>query len=121
MVSSAISLKALPGDGDSLDVCGAHGVGSTVVVLWLDLFASPAVDCAIATSFKSGGQVISLVGGGGQLKNQGVGVLFKAALVARAAFCILELVGFGIERRSSAEDEHFGLDLTQHGESAYND
>ena len=50
-----------------------------------------------------------------------LGVLFTAALAAGATFIILKFVGLIIDLRISAEDEHSGLDLTQHGESAYND
>ena len=114
-------LKAWLGYDDSLDVFGVHGVGSTVGLLLLVFFANPAANGAIATTFKSGGQVISLAGGRAQFKNQLVGVLFAAALAAGATFMILKLVGLIIDLRISAEDEHSGLDLTRHGESAYND
>ncbi len=114
-------LKAWLGYDDALDVFGVHGVGSTVGLLLLGFFANPAVNGAIATTFKSGGQVISLAGGLAQFKNQLVGVLFTAALAAGVTFIILKLVGMIIDLRISAEDEHSGLDLTQHGESAYND
>ncbi len=114
-------LKAWLGYDDSLDVFGVHGVGSTVGLLLLGFFANPAVNGAIATTFKSGGQVISLAGGLAQFKNQLLGVLFTAALAAGATFIILKLVNSIIGLRLSAEDEYSGLDLTQHGESAYND
>lgn len=114
-------LKAWFGYDDSLDVFGVHGVGSTVGLLLLGLFADPAVNGAIATTFHAGGQVISLAGGFAQFKNQLLGVLFTAALAAGATFLILKLVNLIIDLRISAEDEHSGLDLTQHGESAYND
>jgi Amt family ammonium transporter len=105
---------------DSLDVFGAHGVGSTVgLLLLLGLFAGATVDPAIANTFHSGGKVISLAGGSAQLLNQMRGVLFTAALAGIATFILLKVVNAIV--RVTAEDEDSGLDLTQHGESAYND
>ncbi|HLP75430.1 MAG TPA: ammonium transporter [Candidatus Paceibacterota bacterium] len=106
---------------DSLDVFGVHGVGSTVGLILLGLLASAEVNPAIATTFKSGEKVVSLAGGAAQLKNQLIGILFTAALAALATFIILKLVNALVGLRVSAEDEDSGLDLTQHGESAYND
>jgi Amt family ammonium transporter len=114
-------LKARLGYDDSLDVFGVHGVGSTVGLLLLGLFANPAVNGAIATTFKKGDRVISLAGGPAQFVNQLIGVLVTAALAGGATFVILKLVKGLVGLRPSAEDEHSGLDLTQHGESAYND
>jgi Amt family ammonium transporter len=106
---------------DSLDVFGVHGVGSTLGLLLLGLFASPAVNAAIGSTFQSGGQVVSLAGGASQLANQAIGVLFTVALAAGATFVIMKVVDALIGLRVSPEDEDSGLDLTQHGESAYND
>jgi ammonium transporter, Amt family len=114
-------LKGWLGYDDSLDVFGVHGVGSAVGLLLLGFVANPAVNGAMATTFKSGGQVISLAGGLAQFKNQLLGVVFTATFAAGATFLILKLVNLIIDLRISAEDEHSGLDLTQHGESAYND
>ena len=114
-------LKAWLGYDDALDVFGVHGVGSTVGLLLLGWVANPAVNGAIATTYRTGGQVISLAGGLAQFKNQLIGVLFTATLAAGATFLILKLVDAVVGLRLSAEDEHSGLDLTQHGESAYND
>jgi Amt family ammonium transporter len=106
---------------DSLDVFGVHGVGSTIGLLLVGLFANATVNASIATSFKSGGQVISLAGGPAQLMNQVRGVLFTVALAALGTFIILKVVDAVIGLRVSAEEEDSGLDLTQHGERAYND
>ena len=106
---------------DSLDVFGVHGVGSTVGLLLLGLFADGSVNPAIATTFKSDGKIVSLAGGSAQLLNQARGVLFTVAFAATATFLILKLVDALVGLRVSAEDEDSGLDLTQHGESAYNE
>ncbi|TAK92873.1 MAG: ammonium transporter [Verrucomicrobia bacterium] len=115
------NVKARFGYDDSLDVFGVHGVGSTVGLLLLGLLANPAINGAIAGTFSSGGKIISLAGGMAQLKNQFIGVVFTAGLAAVATFLILKLVSVTVGLRVSPEDEDSGLDLTQHGESAYND
>ena len=114
-------LKNVFGYDDSLDVFGVHGVGSTIGLLLLGFAANPSVNSAIATTFKNGETVVSLAGGMAQFKNQLIGVLFTAALGAIGTFVILKIVSATTGLRVSAEDEHSGLDLTQHGESAYND
>jgi ammonium transporter, Amt family len=106
---------------DSLDVFGVHGVGSSIGLLLLGVFANPAVNGAIASTFQSGGQAVSLAGGSTQLFNQLRGVLFTVAWAGLATFLLLKLVDALVGLRVSAEDEDSGLDLTQHGESAYND
>ena len=69
----------------------------------------------------SGGKIISLAGGSAQLINQLRGVLFIAALAGFATFVIIKFVNATVGLRVSAEEEASELDLTQHGESAYND
>lgn len=114
-------LKRAFGYDDSLDVFGVHAVGSGTGLLLLGLFADPSVNAAIASTFQSGGKVVSLAGSPAQLLNQLRGVLLTAALAALATFVILKAVDALVGLRVTAEEEHSGLDLTQHGESAYND
>jgi ammonium transporter, Amt family len=114
-------LKSRFGYDDSLDVFGVHGIGSATGLLLLGLFANSTVNAAIGNTFQPGGKVISLVGSSAQLINQLRGVLFTAALAGLATFLILKFVNATVGLRVSAEEEDSGLDLTQHGESAYND
>jgi Amt family ammonium transporter len=114
-------LKARFGYDDSLDVFGVHGVGSIIGLLLLGVFASSSVNAAIADTFQSGGKIISLAGGSAQLINQFRGVIFTAVLAGCATFIILKLVDAIVGLRVSIEEEDSGLDLSQHGESAYND
>jgi Amt family ammonium transporter len=106
---------------DSLDVFGVHAVGSTVGLLLLGVFADASVNASIANTFQSGGKVLSLAGSPAQLLNQFRGVLFTATLAASATFLILKVVDALVGLRVSPEEEDSGLDLTQHGERAYND
>lgn len=114
-------LKARFGYDDSLDVFGVHGVGSTLGLLAVGVGATATVNPAIATTFQINAQVVSLEGGLGQLTNQVQGVLFTFVLAGGATYLLLKLVDRLVGLRVSEEDETVGLDLSQHGESAYND
>ena len=106
---------------DSLDVFGVHAMGSTIGILLVGLLADAGVNPAIATTFQAGGHAVSLAGGAGQFFNQLRGLIFTAALAGIATWVILKVIQATVGLRVSAEDEDSGLDLTQHGESAYND
>ena len=115
-------LKNTWGYDDSLDVFGVHGVGSTTGMLLLGFLASPGVNPPILSAYKLGGQAVSLAGGAGQFLNQLKGVLFTVALSAVATWVLLKLVSALVGGlRVDEEDESIGLDLSQHGEKAYND
>ena len=114
-------LKALCRYDDSLDVFGVHGVGSTLGMLMLGFLATPAVNPAIASTFQSGGQVLSLAGSPSQFINQLIGVVTTAALAAIGSLVFLKIVDAVVGLRVAEEEETLGLDLTQHGEKAYND
>lgn len=114
-------LKAALGYDDSLDVFGVHGVGSTTGMLLVGLLASSAVNPVIASTFQVNQQVVSLAGGAGQCLNQLKGVVFTFVLAALATCVRLKLVDGLIGLRVSEEDETVGLDVTLHGEKAYNE
>jgi len=65
--------------------------------------------------------VVSLAGGMHQMWNQLAGVAATVALAAGATFIILKLVDAVVGLRVDQEDESLGLDLSQHGERAYNE
>jgi ammonia channel protein AmtB len=80
------------------------------------------VNPAIATTFKANGVAISLAGGSAQFCNQAIGVLVTAALCRRrprssCSKVVDKLVGCAWTRKTRSA----GLDLTQHGERAYNE
>lgn len=114
-------LKAKFGYDDSLDVFGVHGVGSTIGMLMLGFLASGDVNAAIVSTYVEAGKPVALVGGLGQFMNQAKGVLFTMALAATATFVIFKLVDALVGLRVSEEEEVAGLDLSQHGEAAYNE
>jgi Amt family ammonium transporter len=106
---------------DSLDVFGVHGVGSITGMLMLGFLANPEVNPLIATTFQKNGVTVSLAGGMHQFWNQLVGVGATVALAAIGTFLILKLVNTTVGLRVDQEDESLGLDLSQHGERAYNE
>jgi Amt family ammonium transporter len=114
-------LKIRFGYDDSLDVFGVHGVGSTLGMLMVGLLATSSVNAAIGTSFQVNGQPLALVGGLPQFLNQLKGVAFTAIFAGVTTFVLLKLVDLTMGLRVSEEEETLGLDLSQHGESAYND
>ena len=114
-------LKARFGYDDSLDVFGVHCLGSTLGMLMLGLLASGQVNDAIVSTCKIDGQLVSLAGGGAQVLNQLKGVLFTIAFAGTATFVILKVVNAVTGLRLTEEQETLGMDLSQHGESAYND
>jgi Amt family ammonium transporter len=114
-------IKALFGYDDSLDVFGVHGVGSMAGMLMLGFLASPEINPAIANTFKVNGMAVSLAGGSHQFVNQLIGVVAAVALGAIGTFVIVKIVDAVIGLRVDQEDESVGLDLSQHGERAYNE
>ena len=89
--------------------------------LMLGFLASADVNSAIATTFLKNGAAVSLVGGSAQFMNQLIGVAFTAALGVIGTLVIFKIVDALIGMRVDQEDESLGLDLSQHGERAYNE
>ena len=114
-------LKSMFNYDDSLDVFGVHGMGSAIGMLLLGFLANPEVNPLIATTFMKNGAAVSLAGGLPQFMNQLEAVLFTIALAVVGTFVILKIVGVFTVLRVSQEDEFAGLDLSQHGERAYNE
>ncbi|MDT4977079.1 MAG: ammonium transporter, Amt family, partial [Pseudonocardiales bacterium] len=113
----AISVKNKLGFDDSLDVVGVHFVGGWVGTLSVGFFSSKAVN-----SFGNDG---IFYGGGG--KYGGWSLLLHQFLAAGAVtvfsfvgtFIIAKVIGFVMKTRVTEEDELTGLDVSIHGESAY--
>ena len=114
-------LKAKFRYDDSLDVFGVHGIGSMVGMLLVGLLASAEVNPAIATTFKVNGVLVSLAGGIEQARNQIIAIAVTAIFAGVATIVILKAVDAVIGLRVEPEEEAAGLDVSQHGESAYNE
>ena len=109
----AIKLKARFGYDDALDVFGVHGIGGVWGAIATGLFASKAINAAGADGLFNGGGFALL---GKQVVAVGIAVGF--ALIG--TFVLGSLLKATIGLRVNPEDEESGLDLTQHGEEAYN-
>ncbi|MHB1200916.1 MAG: ammonium transporter [Polaromonas sp.] len=115
-------LKKMLGADDSLDMFGVHGVGGIVGALLTGVFNSPALggpgyvaDWVTATMVTSADYSIV----------SQVWIQFKAVLITivwsgAVSFIAYKIVDLTIGLRVSEEDEREGLDITSHGETAYN-
>jgi len=118
---AASKVKARFGYDDSLDAFGVHGVGGTLGALLTGVFASKDVNPLIGATFKpDGATAVDLSGGGRQFLNQllAVGITWAIALVG--CYVLLKVVNAAIGLRPHPDEETQGLDLSLHGESAYN-
>jgi Amt family ammonium transporter len=119
--TAVTKIKSIFGYDDSLDVFGVHGIGSIIGMLMLGWLASAEVNPAIATTFQANGVAVSLAGGPHQFVNQLIGVVVTVLLAAVGTFLLVKFVSAVVGLRVDQEDESVGLDLSQHGERAYNE
>jgi Amt family ammonium transporter len=108
---SACNFKARLGYDDSLDVVGVHCVGGTTGAILTGLFASKAVNAAGADGL--------FFGNPAQLGIQLVAVAVTLVYCFVMAYILLKVVDAVVGLRVDEEDEVAGLDLSQHGETAY--
>jgi Amt family ammonium transporter len=111
-------LKKLLGSDDSLDVFGVHGVGGILGALLTGVFADPAlggtgiwdyVANAAAPDYSIASQL--------WIQSQGVIVtLIWSGVVSYIAFKLVDMV---VGLRVKEDEEREGLDISSHGESAY--
>jgi ammonium transporter, Amt family len=112
-------LKAKLGYDDSLDAFGVHGIGGIVGAIGTGIVASPGLGGTGVWDYVANGvaefsmatQVTS------QLWGVGVSIIWSA-VVSFIAFKIVDVL---IGLRVSEEVEREGLDICEHGESAYHD
>jgi ammonium transporter, Amt family len=105
---------------DTLDAFGVHGAGGTLGALLTGVFATNAIN----DSFKDvSGKLLPLGlvdGHGTQILNQAMGIAISWVLAIVGTLIILKIVDLVVGVRVSNEDEIEGLDLSMHGEEAYN-
>ncbi len=102
-------LKHLLNADDTLDVFGIHGLGGIVGALLTGVFTAPSLGGTGGDDFSIAAQV------GVQALSAGITIAW-IGVVSVIAFLIARMV-FGL--RVSEESEREGLDITSHGESAY--
>ena len=111
-------LKKMLGSDDSLDVFGVHGVGGILGALLTGVFADPAlggtgiwdyVANAAAPDYSIASQL--------WIQSQGViTTLIWSGVVSYIAFKLVDIV---IGLRVKEDEEREGLDISSHGETAY--
>jgi Amt family ammonium transporter len=111
--SYAVRLKVKAGYDDALDVVGVHLVGGLVGSLAIGLFSEPAY---FGTDVMAG-----LFHGGGldllreQALANGVTIVYSFIVTGVIMFALKSTMGI----RVAADTEDVGLDITEHGETAY--
>ncbi len=106
-------LKKKLGYDDSLDAFGVHGIGGILGALATGVFASTAVNPAGSNGL--------LFGGASLFGTQIIAIIATMAYAALGTYIILKVIEVFMPLRVTAEEEEYGLDLTQHGEEAYSE
>lgn len=114
------TIKHKFGYDDSLDAFGVHGMGGTVGALLTGVFATSVINPVFKDHAGRALPLGLIDGNGGQILNQLIAVGIAWALAAVATWIILMIVDGLIGIRVETEHEVQGLDLSQHGEEAYN-
>jgi Amt family ammonium transporter len=109
-------IKSIFGYDDALDAFGVHGAGGTIGALLTGVFAQQVIN----PIFGAGKPVGGMDGHWGQLGNQLVGVLIAWGFALVGTIVLLKITDMITGVRVSETDEIEGLDITQHGEEAYN-
>jgi ammonium transporter, Amt family len=111
------SLKNTLGYDDSLDVFGVHAVGGILGALGTGVFASPALGGTGVYDY-----VANAVGNydmAAQVTSQAWGVGVTIVWTSVVSFIAYKLVDMLVGLRVSEESEREGLDISEHGETAY--
>ena len=112
-------LKRLLGADDSLDVFGVHGVGGILGAVLTGVFASPSLGGTGICNYVDN-KCGEWGGIGTQVWIQVQGVLYTVVISAVVAFIAFKIVDMVIGLRVTEEEEREGLDISSHGETAYN-
>jgi Amt family ammonium transporter len=103
-------LKKMLGADDSLDVFGVHGVGGIVGALLTGVFSAASLGGVKGDDYSIAGQLLV----------QAEGVVITMVWSGVVAFICYKIVEMVMGLRVSEEAEREGLDITSHGETAYN-
>jgi Amt family ammonium transporter len=96
---------------DTLDVFACHGIGGIIGAVAVGLFATAMVNPNVQGLF---------YGNPAQLGIQVLAVLVVCAFAFCGSYVLLKVVDIFSPLRVSPKEEEDGLDLSQHGEEAYN-
>lgn len=107
-----VILKSKLGYDDALDVFGCHGVGGIWGAIATAIFASKAINPAGADGL--------LFGNFELLKAHLIAIVACIIYTGVATFIILKVISLFAKLKADDAQESKGLDVTLHGESAYN-
>jgi len=104
----AVSIRTKSNVDDTLDVFPCHGVGGMVGMLMTGIFASKAVNSAGVDGLFFGNPIL--------LFTQFKGMIIVASYSFLVGWLIFKFINIINPIRVSEDDEHAGLDESQHGE-----
>ncbi len=115
LIAGVICYKAMlfrmnVGLDESLDAWAIHGIGGLWGALATGIFATQVVGGYSGLLYGNAGQFIV------QIIGAGAAIIYAFVLT----FLLAKIVDITIGLRVTGEEEYVGLDLSQHGESAYN-
>jgi Amt family ammonium transporter len=114
------AVKRRFGYDDSLDAFGVHGAGGTLGALLTGVFATNAVNDALKDTAGRPLPLGLVDGNPAQVVNQLIGAAIAWGLALAGTLLILKICDWLVGVRVDAEHETQGLDLSLHGEEAYN-
>jgi Amt family ammonium transporter len=113
-------VKGLFGYDDALDAFGVHGAGGTIGALMTGVFATRAINPIFHDPQGRPLPVGWLDGNASQIGYQLVGIAMAWAVAGVGTIVLLKITDLVVGVRVREEQEIEGLDLTEHGEEAYN-
>ena len=108
---AAVALKNKLNWDDALDVWGVHGVGGTIGIIMLGIFATKAVNPDGADGLLRGGTNFFLA--------ETITVLVVSAYCFIFTYVMLAIINIFTKVAVTKEEEQTGLDFSLHGEVAY--
>ena len=109
------SVKGWFGYDDALDAFGIHGAGGTIGALLTGVFATRAINPVFRDA-----PVGLLEGNASQIGYQLVGIAVAWGFALAGTIILLKVTDLLVGVRVREDQETVGLDLTEHGEEAYN-
>ncbi|MGZ4957654.1 MAG: ammonium transporter [Methylomonas sp.] len=115
---SVTRLKHVLGYDDSLDAFGVHGIGGIIGALGTAIVANPALGGTGVWDYVANavGEYDTFT----QFCSQAWGVGIALIWSGSVSFVAFKIVDLAVGLRVSEADERQGLDVTEHGETAYN-
>jgi Amt family ammonium transporter len=113
-------VKGLFGYDDALDAFGVHGAGGTIGALLTGVFATRAINPIFHDPQGQPKPVGWLDGNASQIGYQLVGIAMAWVVAGVGTIVLLKITDLVVGVRVREEQEIEGLDLTEHGEEAYN-